>query len=192
MSGERRQTRAALAVSVLATTIGAAFVLPGSATAGLTAVISLYENEAVAIPNGHGAAKMPLAMSNSSRMVGSVSANFRVRHDRTQQLKLLLKGPNGVKVLLSDGETRGENLGEGHCGDDPDAVDFTGFRASGPGQLADSSAPYVGYFFPNESLSGLTGIPPEGDWTLIVKDTRSQGDAGKLLCGLVVLSLPPP
>ena len=184
------RSRLALAAALVLAAL-TVLALPGSAAAGLTAVVSIYDNEPVPIPNGHGAARMPLAMSSSTRMVGSASANFRVRHKRTQQLKLLLEGPNDVKVLLSDGLTRGENLGENQCGEDRDAVGFTGFRDSGPSQILDFSAPYVGHFFPQEPLDPVEGIPPEGDWTLIVKDTNPNGEPGKLLCGLVVLVLPP-
>jgi subtilisin-like proprotein convertase family protein len=58
--------------------------------------------------------------------------------------------------------------------------------------ISSGSAPYTGYFQPAEPLSTLSGISPVGDWTLIVQDTRDGGDPGKLLCGLVLLNLPPP
>lgn len=170
----------------------AALALPAGAGAGLTAILYLYDHDPVAIPNGHGAAKMSFDLPPSTRMVSSVRPNFRIRHDRTQQLKLLVKGPNGETVLLSDGETRGENLGSGPCGEDPDVVDFTGFADSASEGLEAGSAPYVGYWLPNEPLSALTGISQEGRWTLIVKDTNPGGEKGKLLCGLIILTLPPP
>jgi hypothetical protein len=175
----------------VAAVVAGSLLLAAPVSAGLTEVISLYDNEPVSIPNGHGAAKMPFAMNSSTRTVSAASASFRVRHQRTQQLKLLLKGPNDARVVLSDGLTEGENLGQHQCGEDRNAVGFTAFRDSGPSQILDFSAPYVGNFFPQEPLDPVEGIHPEGDWTLIVKDSNPNGEPGKLLCGLVVLVLPP-
>lgn len=181
----------ALAGAVTVAAVG--LVLPAAASAGLTEVLIRYDHDAITIPNGHGAAKMTFNVPPpNNRLVGSVSANFRVRHERTQQLKLVLKAPNGDRVLLSDGATHGQNLGDGQCTDDYNHAGYTGFRDTSSAPLATGSPPYTGYWQPAEPLSSLTGISPVGDWTLIVQDTRDAGDPGKLLCGLLLLSLPPP
>ena len=190
MRRERRIIGVAAIVALVTT--ATAMALPPGAGAGLSAVYQLYDNDAVGIPNGHDAAKMSFDLPSSDRMVGSVQPHFRIRHDRTQQLKLSLKGPNGETVLLSNGETHGENLGSGPCGEDFHTVDFTGFSDSASQNLASGSAPYVGDWLPNEPLSALTDISPEGRWTLIAKDTNSGGEKGRLLCGLLFISLPPP
>jgi hypothetical protein len=179
------------AISVALGAVLAALMLPAGAGAGLTEVMLLYGHDPVVIPNGHDAAKMSFDADSSTRTVGAVRPNFRIRHDRTQQLELWLKGPSGDKVLLSDHETQGQNLGHGSCGPDYNSVDFTGFDQSASQGLDAGSAPYAGYWLPNESLSPLTGASHEGRWTLIVKDTNPGGDKGKLLCGLVAISLPP-
>lgn len=162
---------------------------PAAASAGLTEVAILYSHDAQKIPNGHGAAHITMPF-DSLRQVGAVEADFRVRHERTQQLKLVLKAPTGDRVVLSDGATRGQNLGQKPCVEDSNEVDFTQFDDSGQA-IASGSAPYVGTFAPEEPLSSLSGISPTGDWSLIVKDTASSGDAGKFLCGRLFITLPP-
>jgi hypothetical protein len=107
-----------LAFVIAATVIEVALVLPAIASAGVSEQAVLYSHDPVTIPNGHGAAKMTFTMDPTERTLGSVDANFRVRHARTQQLRLILKAPNGERVLLSDGDTHGENLGERRCTDD--------------------------------------------------------------------------
>ncbi len=180
-----------LAVAVAASAVVTALVLPAGAGAGLAANLLLYDHDAIPIPNGHGAAKMSFDVPPSTKMVGAVRPNFRIKHHRTQQLKLLVKGPSGESVLLSEGETRGENLGSGHCGEDPDLVGYAGFEDSASQGLEAGSPPFTGYWLPNDPLSALAGDSPQGRWTLIAKDTNPAGEKGKLLCGLIVLALPP-
>jgi hypothetical protein len=118
--------------------------------------------------------------------------NFRVRHPRTSDLKLSIRGPNGATRTMSNGDTKGNHLGSGQCqADYDDSVGYTGFSAESTSSLADDSAPYAGYFEPRRSLSPLIGIEPEGTWKVIVEDDRD-GKRGKLLCGLIVLELKTP
>jgi hypothetical protein len=187
---ESRRVTALIAIAVAASTV--ALVMPLSASGGLTAVLTLYEHDGIKIPNGHGAATMTFKAPSNSRTVSSVLARFRVRHEQTRQLKLRVENPAGEKVLVSDGETHGPNLGSGRCGKSPSGVVFTGFADGASQELGDSSAPYPGDFKPHQALAPLTGDHPGGKWTLIVKDTKRGGDPGRFLCGEVRLALPPP
>jgi Proprotein convertase P-domain len=186
-----RGTREATIAALLACLAGAILVMPGSAGGGISQVRLLYDRDAVVIPNGHGAARMTMQMEPTSRQLGSVTAGLRIRHRRTQQLRLILRAPTGEHTLLSDGKTHGRNLGRGECLADPTGVRFTQF-AQGAQALSTGAPPYVGEWDPVGSLSKHSGIDPEGPWTLIVKDTNPAGRHGKLLCGEVSLFLPPP
>ena len=186
---ESRRVTALIAIAVAASTI--ALVAPLSASGGLTAVEVLYERSGIEIPNGHGAATMTFNADPSTRTVSNVIARFRVRHEQTRQLKLLVKSPAGEKVLVSDGETHGPDLGSGRCRKSSSNVVFTGFTDGASQELADSSAPYPGDFKPHEPLAPLTGDHPDGKWSLIVKDTNPAGDPGTFRCGEVRLALPP-
>ncbi len=181
MSWDGRRLVVGAAVA-LATAVAGIFA--AGAPAGLTGIVYLYENDPIAIPNGQGAAKMSFPgpqVANS----GGVSVGLRVRHERTQQLEVLVKGPNGSVVELSRRDTRGENLGTGPCRDnEPTSASYTHFRDISSDDISAASAPYVGTYTPREPLAVFTSPIPAGSWKLIVKDTRGGAD-GKLMCGLI-------
>ena len=185
--GPHQPRKVWLAVSLAAAAVGVGTVLSGPAAAGLTGVFQLHETEAVRIPDGQGAARMTWT-SDDWPNAASVTIQMRVRHERTQQLNLALRAPDSDKVALSRGDTRGENLGTGPCVDDePDATEYTGFRATFAQELSSGSAPYAGFFYPVESLAPMTGDPGPGSWQLIVKDTK-EGTGGSLKCALLQIS----
>ena len=174
-----------LAASLIVTGLIAA-----PAPAGLSGVSINYENDPIAIPNGHGAARM-IFDEGGLDDTGGVSVGLRVRHSRTQQLDVSLKGPNGSEVELTRGETRGENFGAGRCRDGEfDSADYTSFSDSSSLDIADGTAPYAAIFIPREPLSVFTSPIPAGKWKLIVKDTQGGAD-GKLLCGIVRIPYDP-
>jgi subtilisin-like proprotein convertase family protein len=178
-SGGRR--RLALATTMVLASLAAG--LPGSAAAGLTSVLTVNSDEAVAIPNGSGAARMSFDLSTADGEIDAISTAVRVRHTRTQQLELYLKGPNAIKVPLSVGDTIGEHLGTGACvTGNTSPTTYTGFRDSMAPPLATGTAPYEGYWLPREPLSAFVGQPIAVVWKLIVRDVRG-GPSGKLKCG---------
>jgi hypothetical protein len=178
MAGARR----GIGVLIAAGLLGLA-ALPASASAGYS--VSQYQIGPVSIPDGHGAARLDfdLVGPGGGQTVSYVRPRFRISHKRTRQLKLLLKGPDGTTVLLSDHDTRGRRLGRAPCAADPNDVDFTGFYDLGvDGPIGEGSAPYVGDFVPSEPLSAFAGRSIGGDWQLVAKDTEP-GKRGRLLCG---------
>lgn len=181
--------RPAIALAGLAASL-AAGLAAAPAPAGLTGVLILYDNDAIAIPNGHGAARMTFE-DDGVEDSGGVSAGVRIRHARTQQLEVSLKGPNGSTVELTRGDTHGENLGTGRCEDDHSgSAEYTSFSDSSSTDIADGTAPYTATFVPREPLSVFTSPIPAGKWKLIVKDTQG-GAEGKLLCGTVRIPYDP-
>lgn len=172
-----------MAVAVALAATASAALLPAGAGAGLTGVAQYYEHDPVKIPNGSGAARMVFE-ENALDNTGSVSVAVRVRHERTQQLELSLKAPDGTKVSLSEGETHGEDLGVGPCPAQPDAPDMTTFRDASAQPLASGSAPYTGNFLPHEPLAAFPEDFPAGHWVITVRDTQG-GASGKLLCGYI-------
>ena len=69
----------ALAALAAAAAVGA---LAGPASAGLMAVLSIYEKGPVAIPNGSGAARLTFPARADD--IGTPQLGIRVRHTRTQ------------------------------------------------------------------------------------------------------------
>jgi hypothetical protein len=181
----KRVQRLLIAASGFAAALVTGVALPSGASGGLMGIRILYSAKSAPIPDGHGAAKYSFQDSDWPA-TGSVTAQVRVRHERTQQLDLTLRAPDGDKVALSQGDTHGKNLGRGACdAEDSAAAEYTGFRDTMSQSLSSGSAPYVDWFQPAEPLSSLAGDPGPGKWQLIVKDTRDDGTAGVLKCGII-------
>jgi subtilisin-like proprotein convertase family protein len=163
----------------------AAGVASAPAPAGLQGVLIFYDNKPVAIPNGQGSARMTFE-DNGQDDTGGVSVGVRVRHERTQQLEVSVRGPNGTSVELTQpGDTRGENLGTGRCLDDEyDSAQLTYFADFSSNDIGSATAPYAGTFQPRQALSAFTSPIPEGRWRVIVKDTQG-GAEGKLMCAVI-------
>lgn len=173
------------AVTVLAVTVLVALPL-GSASAGLTQIQLLPFLDSVRIPNGHGSARLSLDAEELN--VNSVTAGFRIRHEKTQQLKLLVKAPGVPAVVVSNGDTKGKNLGAGPCAEpSPDPAGLTNFTDFASDPPSSGTAPYLGNFLPRQPLSLLSGFRPAGTWSLIVKDKKG-GPSGKFQCGLIQVS----
>ena len=132
--------------------------------------------------------------------VTDVDAMVRVRHPQTKQLSVKVKGPDGTKVKLSKGDTKGENLGQGACKDPPqqsdDFPDFTVFDDDATDELSAGSAPYAsGFepsydgnsFLPRGDLLAFDGIDSVGKWRITVKDTVN-GREGDFLCARIAVS----
>jgi subtilisin-like proprotein convertase family protein len=159
-------------------------IAPSAASAAET---TAYAEGPVAIPDGHGSARLVMHVSlPAGQTVTQVRPNFRVRHPRTHQLKLYLKSPEGTRVLLDDQETHGANFGEHACDPNPDLLSYMGFDDNSGTPLSSGSAPYSGYFIPHDPLSAVVGEDPSGGWRVIAKDTRHHRH-GSLLCGFLDL-----
>jgi hypothetical protein len=171
------------------------FSLSFSGTAG--AVLLDYEFVDARIPDGHGATTVKFK-ENGLGDLTDVDALVRLRHPKTRQLAISLKGPDGTKVKLSKHDTRGKNLGKGKCFDPPmqstEFPDFMAFDDEGE-EISSGSPPYASgrappypqpSFKPRRPLSRFDAPDPNGTWKLTVKDT-APGRHGRLICARLAL-----
>ena len=152
-----------------------------------------YAKGPVAIPDGHGAAKLGIdseLLNDIDPTLDYVSVSIRVDHAKTRDLVAKLKrpnfdytGPNPGEpdqrvVTLTNRDTRGENLGSGGCPDQNPMSAPAGFTTlndgggppmpmlpTTPPSLAVGDAPYEGNFQPSEPLAGFNGYhhAPDGN-----------------------------
>jgi subtilisin-like proprotein convertase family protein len=124
--------------------------------------------------------------------VTDVNVDLRIDHPHSQDLTLILRSPAGNKVILSKGNTKGKNLGEGGCPKEPLPMfptfptwmqldDSSGFP------LAGGPAPYVAHsFHPHRPLAPFNGTQANGTWKLTAKDTKD-GEKGQIRCAMLVI-----
>ncbi len=97
-----------------------------------------------------------------------LNVTLDITHTWTDDLKIVLKGPDGRQVLLVDGQ-----------GDSGDNFRDTTFDDAGVLSVNSAVAPFRGTFRPTEDLSLFNGATPDGVWTLVVED-REFYDGGSL------------
>jgi subtilisin-like proprotein convertase family protein len=191
MSRGTRKPIVALAIAAMA----AAFLASAWSAAAADASQQVHYNPVpVGIPDGQGRVVTTFEVSSAppEELLFSATSQFRVKHPRTGDLKLSLRGPNGKTRVISGHDTKGKNLGAGACGPayEP-SFGFTTFDPFASETIDDGQAPYVGEFTPAQSQGPLTGIDPVGKWKLIASDTKD-GKRGRLLCSALVLDLKEP
>src|SRR4051812_30434474 len=81
----------------------------GSALAGGNIFIQTPETHR--IPDGHGSARITTAVAGPGT-INDMFVGVRVTHPQTRDLKLSLKGPDGTKRVLTNRDTKGQDLGE--------------------------------------------------------------------------------
>ncbi len=100
--------------------------------------------------------------------ITDVDVMIDITHTWVSDLKLTLIAPNGQRILLVDGL--------GGSGDDFSGTIFDSQAAVGINQ---GTAPFLGRYRPQQSLSRLNGLDANGTWKIEVKDSSS-GDVGLL------------
>lgn len=110
----------------------------------------------------------------------------RLNHTWDSDLVLALQHPDGTEVILSNHRgSSGDNFGSGECGVD---VAYTVFDSDVTNAIRHGSAPFVGTYQPDGSLTNLVGKSAAGAWRLRVTDSATQ-DEGTLLCwGLTLVA----
>lgn len=101
-------------------------------------------------------------------VIRDVNVTIDVDHTWTNDLEIFLIGPNGQRVLL----VRGEG-GSGHN------FSQTTFDDAATSTIEGATAPFLGTFQPEESLTVLNRLDPNGTWTLEIND-RALADGGAL------------
>jgi len=117
----------------------------------------------------------------SSYKVGKVRVSLHATHPSAGQLRLKLISPQGVEVLLAEGEGgAGNNYGQS-------CERRTTFVDSAFVSIATADAPFSGTFAPEGNLSGFVGLDSLGVWTLLAEDTVA-GGLGALQCWTLELA----
>ena len=112
--------------------------------------------------------------------VVDVNVRVRITHARASDIDMYLIGPDGTTVQLAT-DVGGVNNDFGAGAQDCTGV-FTTFDDESPVFIEASTAPFVGTFRPEGSLSALDGKPHIGIWTLQILDDAANGDTGLLHC----------
>ncbi len=114
-----------------------------------------------------------------SGTVREISVGLRVDHTWMSDLTISLRHPDGTTVILMDKEgSSGNDLGSGSkdC-----SGQMTVFDDDAQTSVIDGSAPYLGSFSPEESLSTFEGLATSGTWYIEVKDSFGM-DEGNVFC----------
>jgi subtilisin-like proprotein convertase family protein len=118
----------------------------------------------------------------AGNVMSIVDVNVRVRidHEAAGDIDMYLIAPNGTTVqLATDVGSLDNDFGAGA----PDCSGvFTTFDDESPVLIAAASAPFVGSFRPEGSLSAFDGKPHTGTWLLQITDDQANGQTGTLYC----------
>ena len=104
---------------------------------------------------------------NSDLTVGRLSVKLSITHPRDGDLKITLTAPWGASFVLTNRE--------GGSGQNYNTV-FDD-RATTP--IGKGTAPFLGWFKPEQTLAASAGRNARGTWTLTIED-QAAGGAGKL------------
>lgn len=108
----------------------------------------------------------------------AVRVSLYITHEYDGDLDIFLEGPDGTSVELSTDNGPGDQDFGTACS--PDSARTT-FDDGASTAIVDGTAPYVGSFQPEGTLSSFAGLPANGQWTLHVDDDGA-GDVGTLHC----------
>lgn len=101
--------------------------------------------------------------------IEDVNVRLNISHSFDEDLTVELTSPSGAKVVLFS-----------NIGGSGDNFLSTVLDDQASADIGSGTAPFTGVFRPEESLSRLIGLEPNGDWTLTVTD-NSPGDVGVLI-----------
>jgi len=139
-------------------------------------------------PNPAGPAIIPDAGALSSQVVvatpfkvGKARVSLHATHPSAGQLRFKLISPQGVEVLLAEGEGgAGNNYGQ-------DCDRRTTFDDAALVSITTADAPFSGRFAPEGNLRDFVGLDSAGIWTLLAEDTVA-GGLGALQCWTLELA----
>lgn len=160
--------------------------------------ITYSNTSSITLPNNNVASTYPstINVSGGTGVVTKVTVALNGVTQRPADLDILLVGPTGVKVILT--EDRGGNTavtnqnwvyddgaasmmgtsnGNGVSGTYMPSHDGTFTSLPSPAPASTGGSPYSG------QLSSFIGTNGNGDWTLYIDDDSSQGSAGSLSGG---------
>jgi len=157
------------------TATDSAHICTGGTGAVLTSSMSLgsptinYTNNAtISVPdNNTTGITSNIAVGSISGTVGSELQQvcFSISHGNVSELDVALKAPDGTVIDLTSG-----NGGTG--------INYTNtcFVVSGASSITAGTAPFTGTYLPEQPFSNLSASVITGNWGLIVKDTKANGN----------------
>jgi len=104
---------------------------------------------------------MSISGVRSDRLIQNVKVNVDLTHMLDGDLVLTLIAPDGARVLLANHRGAGANY------------TTTVFDDAATTAIAAGASPFTGSYRPEEPLSGLIGLPVNGDWKLEINDTAA-------------------
>lgn len=131
-----------------------------------------------------GTAESEILVTNLDRLLARVRVGMFLTHCFDYDLSLALISPDGTEVLLS------ATNGGGGSGYGTSCNSMTIFSDDGPTDIAAGTAPFLGSFKPQQSLSAFRdkfGAAVNGLWKLRVQD-QAVADSGTLQCWSLELS----
>ncbi len=152
------------------------------ATGGGPTPLAASATGPVAIPDNNGTgASLAIPVAGFSQVLSKVKVRFRITHTYDGDLVLRLKSPDGTIALLS---YQLGGAGAGFGTDCPADANDTTLDDGATTALLDGTAPFVGSFRPQGSLSvfgGKTGAQVNGNWEFIAIDL-GPADTGSIEC----------
>jgi subtilisin-like proprotein convertase family protein len=122
--------------------------------------------------------EVPLSVSGVSQRITHLSVSLRLTHTFDGDLAISLVGPDGTTVALSAHRGgSGANYGSA-CSP---ATSRTTFDDSATNPISVGTAPFLGSFRPEQTLSVFNNKPANGTWKLRVTDDAAL-DVGTVLC----------
>lgn len=120
---------------------------------------------------------------NSDLQLNDVNVTININHLSTHDLSVTLTSPQGTEVLLT-----------AYNGDDGDNYVNTTFNQQAENPISEASAPFTGFYIPEENLDQFNNQSSIGDWILTVVDVSGQtgGEFENFsleLCGVETLNL---
>lgn len=123
-------------------------------------VCNSYEtNTPVVIPDGNPAGTKSSIEVDSVTLISDLNVTVNITHTWVSDLTIILIGPDGTEVLLSQ-----QNGGNG------DNYSGTVFDDAAADPITGGSAPFTGTFSPEGDLSNFNGLIAAGEWELFVSD----------------------
>jgi subtilisin-like proprotein convertase family protein len=143
------------------------FTVPVEVPTGEPGPLQTFTGPALAIPDNGGAGS-DLTVSGVGGRLSDLDVRVNISHTWDEDLTIELRAPDGTTITLV--RNRGED-GDNFTNTDLDDEAATAISAG--------AGPFTASFRPEQPLSTMDGMDPNGVWRLIVSDDTS-GDAGTL------------
>jgi autotransporter-associated beta strand protein len=171
---------------VLHTDANGTFTIPFTLPSGSAGSTLRFNNNSVTSIPDNGSVDSLITVAGITTPIKRVTVSLHITHAADSHLDISLVAPDGTIVNLSS-----DNGGaSANYGTDCTDANRTTFSDSGLTAITAASAPFVGTFRPEESLSAFSeksGTTVNGTWRLRIADDTA-GTAGSLQCWSLFIS----